>query len=162
MFINDQESADMPRTILRLPAVLKRRGKCRSAHYADIKAGLFVQPVKLGLRARGTPDDEVDALVAATIADRSEDQIRELVIKLEAARRAERCGSAVNTSVTGLSSPGRGLDKTDEIYCADNSVFFRLVLGNVLGDAPPVVVSRAGYPDEVGEQSGVGHEGTAI
>jgi prophage regulatory protein len=78
----------MSRTILRLPAVLKRRGRSRSAHYADIKAGLFVKPVKLGLRASGTPDDEVEALVAATIAGKSEAEIRALVIKLQAARGA--------------------------------------------------------------------------
>ena len=78
----------MSHTILRLRAVLKRRGKSRSAHYADVKAGLFVPPVRLGLRARGTPDDEVNALVAATIADKSDDEIRALVVKLVAARKA--------------------------------------------------------------------------
>lgn len=88
MFSNALWGSTMPRTILRLPAVLKRRGKSRSAHYADLKAGLFVRPVKIGLRARGTPDDEVDTLVAATIADKSEDEIRALVAKLEAARKA--------------------------------------------------------------------------
>ena len=88
MFNNARRGANMPRTILRLPAVLKRRGKSRSSHYADVKAGLFVRPVKLGLRARGTPEDEVDALVAATIADKSDDEIRALVVKLEAARKA--------------------------------------------------------------------------
>ena len=80
----------MPHTILRLPAVLKRRGKSRSAHYADIKARLFVKPVKLGPRARGTPEDEVEALVAATIADKSDDEIRALVVKLVAARKAAK------------------------------------------------------------------------
>ena len=78
----------MTHTILRLPAVLKRRGKSRSAHYADVKTGLFVRPVKLGLRARGTPDDEVESLVAATIAGKSDAEIRALVTKLEAARKA--------------------------------------------------------------------------
>ena len=80
----------MAHTILRLPAVLKRRGKSRSAHYADVKAGLFVRPVKLGLRACGTPEDEVDTLVAATIAAKSVDEIRALVVKLEAARKAAK------------------------------------------------------------------------
>ena len=80
----------MTRNILRLPAVLKRRGKSRSTHYADVKSGLFVPPVRLGLRARGTPDDEVDALVAATIAEKSDDEIRALVVKLVAARRAAK------------------------------------------------------------------------
>jgi len=88
MSTDSQRSANMPRTILRLPAVLKRRGKSRSAHYADIKAGLFVRPVKLGLRARGTPEDEVDILVAATISDKSDDEIRALVVKLQADRKS--------------------------------------------------------------------------
>ena len=83
----------MSRTILRLPAVLNRRGKSRSAHYLDVKVGLFVPPVKLGLRARGTPDDEVDALVAATIAGKSDDEIRVLVAKLLAARQAGAFGA---------------------------------------------------------------------
>ena len=81
----------MTRTILRLPAILERRGKSRSAHYADIKNGLFVKPVQIGLRAVGTPEDEVDALNAARIAGRTEEEIRDLVLKLEAARlRAEQ------------------------------------------------------------------------
>jgi prophage regulatory protein len=80
----------MPRTMLRLPEVLKRRGKSRSSHYADIKAGLFVKPVKLGLRAQGTPDDEVEALNAATIAEKTSDEIRALVQKLHAARKAAK------------------------------------------------------------------------
>ena len=80
----------MPHIILRLAAVLQRRGKSRSAHYADVKAGLFVPPVKLGPRARGTPDDEVDTLVAATIADKSDDEIRALVVKLVTARKAAK------------------------------------------------------------------------
>ena len=80
----------MSKIILRLPALLTRRGKSRSAHYADVKAGLFVPPVKLGLRARGTPDDEVDTLVAATIADKSDAEIRALVVKLVAARKAAK------------------------------------------------------------------------
>lgn len=80
----------MPHTILRLPAVLKRRGKSRSAHYADIQAGLFVKPVALGLRARGTPEDEVEALNAATIAGKSADEIRALVQKLELARKTAK------------------------------------------------------------------------
>lgn len=73
-------------TILRLPAVLKRRGRSRSSHYADIKEGLFVVPVLIGSRAVGTPEHEVDALNSARIAGRSDEDIRALVVKLEAAR----------------------------------------------------------------------------
>jgi prophage regulatory protein len=78
-----------PVTILRIPAVLKRRGRSRSSHYADIKAGLFVKPVLIGLRATGTPDYEVDALIAARIAGKTDEEIRALVIKLEADRKAD-------------------------------------------------------------------------
>ena len=74
-------------TLLRLPAVLKRRGKSRSSHYADIKAGLFVKPVLIGMRATGTPDNEVEALNAARIAGKNDEEIRALVVKLEAARK---------------------------------------------------------------------------
>jgi prophage regulatory protein len=77
-----------PITILRIPAVLKRRGRSRSSHYADIKAGLFVKPVLIGLRATGTPDYEVDTLIAARIAGKTDEEIRALVIKLEADRKA--------------------------------------------------------------------------
>ena len=75
-------------SFLRISAVLKRRGVSRSAHYADIKAGLFPRPVAIGLRSVAHPDYEVDALNAATIAQESGDEIRALVVKLEAARKA--------------------------------------------------------------------------
>lgn len=75
-------------SFLRVPVVLKRRGVSRSAHYADIKAGLFPKPVPIGLRAVAHPDYEVDALNAATIAGKSASEIRALVAKLEAARKA--------------------------------------------------------------------------
>ena len=78
----------MSHTILRLPAVLQRRGRSRSSHYADIKNGLYVKPVQIGSRAVGTPEVEVDALNAARIAGKSDDEIRALVLKLEAARKA--------------------------------------------------------------------------
>ena len=74
-------------TILRIPAVLERRGRSRSSHYADIKAGLFVRPVLIGLRATGTPDYEVDALISARIAGKTDQEIRALVIKLEGDRK---------------------------------------------------------------------------
>jgi prophage regulatory protein len=78
----------LPVTMLRIPAVLERRGRSRSSHYADIKAGLFVKPVLIGLRATGTPDYEVDALIAARIAGKTDEEIRALVIRLEADRKA--------------------------------------------------------------------------
>lgn len=78
----------MTRTILRLPAVLRERGRSRSAHYLDIQEGLFTHPVSIGARAVGWPSDEVAALNAARIAGKTDDQIRSLVTALEAARKS--------------------------------------------------------------------------
>lgn len=77
----------MTNTILRLPAVLKERGRSRSAHYQDIQQGLFTHPVQIGLRAVGWPENEVLALNAARIAGKSDEEIRQLVINLETTRK---------------------------------------------------------------------------
>ncbi len=74
-------------TILRLPTVLRERGRSRSAHYLDIQQGLFTRPVTIGARAVGWPASEVAALNAARIAGKSDEEIRTLVVKLEAARK---------------------------------------------------------------------------
>jgi prophage regulatory protein len=78
----------MSHTILRLPAVLRERGRSRSAHYMDIQQGLFTPPVPIGARAVGWPADELATLNAARIAGKSNDEIRALVAKLAAARKA--------------------------------------------------------------------------
>ena len=73
--------------ILRLPAVLGKRGLSRSTHYLDIQNGLFTHPVSIGLRAVGWPDHEVDTINAARIAGKTDSEIRALVSKLEVARK---------------------------------------------------------------------------
>jgi len=82
----------MATTILRLPSVLRERGRSRSSHYQDIRQGLFTRPVTIGSRAVGWPSREVEALNAARIAGMSDDEIRALVIKLEVDRKAVVCG----------------------------------------------------------------------
>lgn len=79
----------MVTSILRLPTVLHKRGRSRSAHYLDIQQGLFPKPVVIGMRAVGWPDHEVAAVNAARIAGNTEDEIRKLVIQLEAARKGQ-------------------------------------------------------------------------
>jgi prophage regulatory protein len=79
----------MVTSILRLPTVLHKRGRSRSAHYLDIQQGLFPKPVVIGVRAVGWPDNEVDAVNVARIAGNTEDEIRKLVIRLEAARKEQ-------------------------------------------------------------------------
>ena len=78
----------MPHHILRLPAVKESAGLFRSALYPRIEHGVFTPPVRLGGRAVGWPAHEVAALNAARIAGKPDAEIRELVAKLEAARKA--------------------------------------------------------------------------
>lgn len=78
----------MPIAILRIADVLRMRGRSRSSHYQDIKDGLFPRPVQIGARAVGHPVNEVAAMNEARIAGQSDDEIRALVVKLEATRKA--------------------------------------------------------------------------
>lgn len=90
----DRQTANTPSgqiTLLKTSNVSKQRGKSVSSHYADIKAGLFVKPISIGVRAKATPNYEVDALIAAQIAGKSADEIRALVKKLHAARKTALC-----------------------------------------------------------------------
>jgi len=77
----------MTHSILRLPAVKASTGLSRSTLYLRIAQGVFPRPVSLGARAVGWPANEVEALNAARIAGKSESEIRDLVVKLEAARK---------------------------------------------------------------------------
>ncbi len=77
----------MSNTLLRLPAVKERSGYSRSTIYLRMAQGLWTKPVNLGARAVAWPSTEVAALNAARIAGKSDDQIRDLVLKLAAARK---------------------------------------------------------------------------
>ncbi len=78
----------MTNTIYRLKSVKFESGYSRSMIYLLIKQGLFIKPVRLGQRAVGWPSSEVQALNAARIAGKSDEEIRSLVVNLEAARNA--------------------------------------------------------------------------
>ena len=80
----------MKRTILRLPAVKIESGLSRSTIYLRVSQGLWTRPVSLGARAVGWPSDEVEAINAARIAGNTDDEIRVLVKKLEAARKGSK------------------------------------------------------------------------
>ena len=77
----------MKRTILRMAGVKFESGLSRSTIYLRISEGLWTKPVSLGARAVGWPSDEVAALNAARIAGKTDDEIRNLVSRLEAARK---------------------------------------------------------------------------
>ena len=77
----------MTHTILRLPDVKAATGLSRSTLYLRIAQGVFTHPVSLGGRAVGWPAHEVAALNAARIAGKPDAEIRELVAKMETARK---------------------------------------------------------------------------
>jgi prophage regulatory protein len=80
----------MKRIILRVPAVKSESGLSRSTLYSRISEGLWTKPVSLGARAVGWPSDEVEAINAARIAGKGDEEVRALVTSLEAARKVAR------------------------------------------------------------------------
>ena len=82
------EEIQVPVTILRRNNVQSHIGLSRSTLYLRISEGTFTKPISLGGRSVGWPSHEVAALNAARIAGKSDAEIRELVLKLEAARKA--------------------------------------------------------------------------
>lgn len=78
----------MDHGILRLPQVRAATGLGRSTIYALVADRRLTPPVKLSERAVGWPEGEISAINAARIAGKSDEEIRQLVAKLEAARKA--------------------------------------------------------------------------
>ena len=69
------------------PEVLKARGDGSTSNlYAEIAAGLMPPGVRIGRRAVAWPDYEIEAINRARMAGWSDDQIRDLVKRLVAAR----------------------------------------------------------------------------
>jgi prophage regulatory protein len=77
----------MSYNIRRMNAVQAKTGYSRSTIYLYISKGLWVKSIRIGERAVGFLDTEIDALNAARISGKSDEEIRSLVIKLEAARK---------------------------------------------------------------------------
>ncbi len=74
-------------TISRLPVVLANTGYSRSTLYLRMNQGLWPKPISLGARAVGWRATEIDAMNAARIAGKADDDLRKLVVKLEAERK---------------------------------------------------------------------------
>jgi prophage regulatory protein len=73
--------------ILRLPEVKRVLGhRADASVYNAIRAGLFTTGVAIGQRAKGWPDYETQAIAAARVEGKSEEEIRELVKVLHAQR----------------------------------------------------------------------------
>lgn len=78
----------MSYNIRRMNAVQAKTGYSRSTIYLYISKGLWVKSIRIGERAVGFSDTEIDALNAARISGKSDEEIRNLVVKLEAARKS--------------------------------------------------------------------------
>ncbi len=76
----------VPLRFLRKPDVLLREGFANSTLYDSIKRGTHTRPVALGPNSSGWPEHEVDLLMAARMAGKSDDEIRDLVNRLHAQR----------------------------------------------------------------------------
>jgi len=74
--------------LLRRAAVEQATGYSRSTIYRKIKGGLFSSPISIGGDRVAWPKSEIEALNKARIAGKSDDEIKQLVIELHAARVA--------------------------------------------------------------------------
>ena len=69
--------------ILRIKQIKAQTGLPNSTVYYHISEGLFPRPIKLGDRMSGWLESEVNAIMAARIAGKSEAEIKTLVQSLE-------------------------------------------------------------------------------
>ena len=72
--------------LLRLPDVLKITGLARSTLYLQIRQGVIPPPVKLGERCVAWPKHEIAAITAARIAEKTKEEIRQIVAQLQRQR----------------------------------------------------------------------------
>ena len=73
--------------IKRMSDVLNAFGyRSRTTVYKNVSAGVFTRPIAIGQRAVGWLDTEVEAISLALIAGQSQDEVRQLVVRLHALR----------------------------------------------------------------------------
>jgi len=75
-------------TIARLPTAKAESGYSRSTIYLRMSQGLWTKQIRLGRDVAGWPASDIAALNAARIAGKTDEEIRALVVKLEAARKS--------------------------------------------------------------------------
>lgn len=72
--------------MIKMPEVASRSARGKSTIYADIGRGLFPKPIKIGKKSSIWPESEVETIIRARIAAKTDDEIRALVVQLEHAR----------------------------------------------------------------------------
>ena len=85
--LNKSQATTQPTPrLMRINAVTERTATPKSSLYALIGNGEFTRPIKLGERSSAWLESEVTAIINARIAGKSSDEIKALVIQLEAQR----------------------------------------------------------------------------
>ncbi len=79
--------SNQPISLIRRKKLEQRMGIGRSTIYLRISQSLITSPVSLGANSVGWPLHEIDAIIAARVAGKSDDEIRLLVSELETARK---------------------------------------------------------------------------
>lgn len=82
--------------IIRMPVLVSQYGEPASTTYWRISRGEQVPPVKLGPRAAGWIEEEVEQVARARAAGKSTEEIRALVRRLVEARKQGAPGGAVD------------------------------------------------------------------
>ena len=80
-------AALVPNAVLGMPDLGAVMRASKPTIYAWIADGLFPPPVKFGAKSSAWPASEVNAILAARIAGKTDDEIRALVIELTEARK---------------------------------------------------------------------------
>ena len=87
-------------TILRLPSVKAEFGnRSHASVYNAVRDGLLTRQIRTGARSVGWPSNEVEAIVAARIAGKTDDEIRALVRELHARRLQPISATAIASRV---------------------------------------------------------------
>lgn len=73
--------------IVKLPTLLEKFCISRSTAFHHIKEGLLPQNISLGQRSRGFILSELDAVLSARVAGKSNEEIKKLVKSLIAKRK---------------------------------------------------------------------------
>ncbi len=68
--------------IIRREDVINRLGMKKTWLADNVASGLIPPPISLGSRAVGWPDHEINAVIAARAAHKSDEEVRDLVIAL--------------------------------------------------------------------------------
>lgn len=80
-------SAMVPNAVLGTADLIAVMRASKPTIYAWVSAQLLTPPVKFGAKSSAWPASEVNAILAARIAGKTDDEIRALVIELTEARK---------------------------------------------------------------------------